>query len=101
MPRFKADALGRLLERMVGERKASSAREKKLVKALNGLLGRMGYQVVEAGGGGPGRTPRRRRRKTVGLRGRRGGRRAVAKRGRKPGRPAKARAGRRVPRGKG
>lgn len=101
MARFKGDALGRLLERMVGERKASSTREKKLVRALNGLLAKMGYQVVELGGRAPGRTARRRRRRAGGRRGRPKGRRVAVKRGRKPGRRAKARAGRRVPRGKG
>lgn len=105
MARPKADALGRLLERMVGERKASSAREKKLVRALNGLLAKMGYQVVELGGRAPGRkVARRRRRRAGGGRGRPRGGRAVAKRGRKPGRPAKARArsqGRRTKGGQG
>ena len=92
MPRFKADALGRLFEMMLGERKATAAREKKLVGALNGLVGKMGYQVVELGGRAPGRKIRRRRRRAGGRRGRPRGRRAAVKRGRKPGRPAKARA---------
>lgn len=87
MARFKADALGRLLERMVVERKTTTAREKKLVRALNGLLGRMGYQVVERGASAPGRTGRRRRRRAGGRRERPRGGRVAVKRGRKTGRP--------------
>lgn len=90
MARFKADALGKLLEMTLVERKGAAAREKKLVLALNGLLGRMGYQVVERDANAPGRTPRRRRRRAGGRRGRLRGRRVAVKRGRKPGRPAKA-----------
>lgn len=92
MARFKADALGRLLGMALAERKASSAREKKLVGALNGLMSRIGYRVVEVDGRAAGRPARRRRRRAGGRRGRPRGRRAAVKRGRKPGRPAKARA---------
>lgn len=92
MARFKAEVLARSLEMMLADRKTSSARERKLVGALSGLLSKMGYQVVELGGRAPRRKPRRRRRKPGDGRGRRKGTRVVAKRGRKAGRPAKVRA---------
>ncbi len=62
--------LVRSVDTVLGERKRLAKQEKRLVGALNRALGKMGYAVVPAKGGGQ----RRRRRR----------------RGRRPGRKPKA-----------
>jgi hypothetical protein len=50
---------------VLGERKRLARIEKRLVKALNNALGKMGYKVIHANAAAPGRRRRRRvRRRT-------------------------------------
>lgn len=82
MPAPKADTLVKSVKALLAEREALTAKERELVKTVNTVLGKMGYQVVPlSGSAAPARGRRRRR----------AGRRP----GRKPGRPARARARRR------
>lgn len=83
MPARKADALVKSVKALLAEREALTAKERELVKTVNTVLNKMGYQVVPLGGSAAPARGRRRRR------------RAVRRAGRKPGRPAKARARRR------
>lgn len=82
MPDHKADALVKSVKALLAEREAVTAKERELVKTLNAVLNRMGYEVVPVSGQAVG--PRGRRRRRVGRRP-----------GRKPGRLAKARGPRR------
>lgn len=81
MPQRKADALVKSVQALLAEREAVTAKERELVKTLNTVLNKMGYQVVPLSGSA---APARGRR-----------RQAVRRAGRRPGRPAKARARRR------
>lgn len=83
MPAPKADALVKSVKTLLAEREAVTAKERELVKTLNGVLNQMGYQVVPLSAQAASARGRRRRRKA--------GRRA----GRKPRRPRKAGARRR------
>jgi hypothetical protein len=53
--------LVRSVDTVLGERKRLAKQEKRLVGALNRALGKMGYAVVPAKGGGQRRRRRRRR----------------------------------------
>lgn len=81
----RGEALAKSVRGLLAEKRALLVKEKGLVKILNGMLVKIGYQVVSAPAGGGGK---RRARK--------------ARRGRPPGRPRKvaARAGRPRKRGR-
>lgn len=85
MPERKADALVKSVKALLTEREVLAAKEKELVSTLNGVLNKMGYQVVALGG----------RAAATRARGRRGVRGRTP--GRKPGRPPKTQARRRRP----
>lgn len=78
----KPDALVKSVKALLAEREATTAKERELVRSLNGVLNKIGYQVVPLGRSA---TPGGRRRR----------RRTVPRADGKPGRPTRARARRR------
>jgi hypothetical protein len=85
----KADTIVRSVETLLAEKVAVQEKEKGLIKDLNGVLSRMGYEVVPVRDGRVG-VKRRRRRKGPGRpRGRRRGRPPLSGRRRRRGRPPK------------
>lgn len=73
----KAKAMVESVEALLEEKLAVTEKEKKVVKAMNSLLSRIGYQVVPSNSK---KAPGRKRRKRL-------GRRVGRPSGRKPGRP--------------
>ena len=80
MARRVAD-LGKAVERLIGGRKKLTQAERKVVKALNRALARIGYKVVAKTG--PERERKRQARKKVATRKRRATRKAAAGRRRR------------------
>ena len=74
MPRRKADSLTKSVQALLVERQAVGEKEKGLVRRLNIVLTKIGYEAVPTNAAGPAVRRRRRRR------------------GRKPGRPPGRRA---------
>ncbi len=73
MPRRKADTLTKSVQALLVERRAVGEKEKGLIRRLNKVLIKIGYEAVPTNAAGPAVRRRRRRR------------------GRKPGRPRKLR----------
>ncbi len=73
MPRRKADTLTKSVQGLLVERRAVGEKEKGLIRRLNKVLTKIGYEAVPTNAAGP--AVRRRRRRL----------------GRKPGRPRKLR----------
>lgn len=48
----EGNALVKCVEGFLAEKEAMAAKERKLVEDLNAVLGKMGYQVIPAKGGG-------------------------------------------------
>jgi len=74
MPRRKADTLTKSVQALLVERRAVGEKEKGLIRRLNKVLTKIGYEAVPTNAAGPAVRRRRRRR------------------GRKPGRPRGRRA---------
>ncbi|MCH6546435.1 MAG: hypothetical protein IH796_10630 [Deltaproteobacteria bacterium] len=74
MPRRKADTLTKSVQGLLVERRAVGEKEKGLIRRLNKVLTKIGYEAVPTNAAGPAVRRRRRRR------------------GRKPGRPPGRRA---------
>lgn len=96
MPDPKPEAMKSSVENLIAEKKHVAQQENELIRNLNGMLKKMGYHIVPAGGQGEERKKRGRRRgrKPGPKPGRKSGTRTAARskrtrRTRKVGRPPK------------